>query len=435
MQQEFQQHLRDNFPFLYHKKLLIAISGGIDSVVLAHLCKAENLSFALAHCNFQLRGEESDQDEQFVRDLAEKLDVEVYVIHFDTAREVQPGKSIQLAARELRYKWFEQLCKEKKIAHVLVAHHRNDAMETFFINLIRGTGLEGLAGIPEQNNRLLRPLLPFTRTEITDFAKAHHISWREDRSNATDHYLRNRLRHHLIPLLEKERSDFSAQFGMTQKHLRDAGLFIADYVKTIERDLKKEKDNAVYYNSGKLIDLPHPKIALFYLLKDYGFRAWGDIYDLLSAENGKRVEAQDFSLIKDGKNVVLTSKYDKSYGEIQINDEQSVVEFPKGKIFFRKVTEVTKYEKHIAYLADEKLEFPLILRPWKPGDRFQPFGMKGHKKVGDFLKDEKLSYLERKNTWVLLSGDCIVWVVGHRIHNSFRIEENSENILKLQYHI
>ncbi len=433
LQHQFHHLIQTEFSFLKHQNFTIAISGGIDSVVLAYLCKQENLKFSLAHCNFHLRAEESDADQAFVESLAKQLSVPCFVKHFDTKSLVKnDAQSIQLIAREIRYKWFEELCKNEQIKHILVAHHLNDRAETFFINLLRGTGLSGLSGIPVRNGRIVRPLLDFSRAEIRNFAKEHHIQWREDCSNATDHYLRNRIRHHMIPFLENENADFLTKFKLTQRNLQDSEVLLVDYIERLKEELWIEKSDYVEISIEKLQEKPHFESILYHLLKDYGFTAWDDIVDLLTAQPGKQVLATNYRLLKDRATLLLKRVNPIEKIEFEIGQDEKEVEFSQGKLICENITKIRSYDKQIAYLSASKLAFPLKLRHWKPGDAFQPFGMTGRKKVSDFLRDEKVSLFDKENTWVLVSGNQIVWVVGHRIDHNFKVDDQS-NILKIEW--
>lgn len=434
MQEQFHHHITRNFPFLFKERFLLAISGGIDSVVLAYLCKQENLDFALVHCNFQLRAEKSLEDEKFVRNLAEKLDCRVYVKKFDTKKITKErNESTQMVARDLRYEWFEELCEMEEYSYVLTAHHLNDAIETFFINLLRGTGLEGLTGIPLKNNRIIRPLLNISRQEIQDYAYQNYIKWREDKTNATDNYLRNRIRHHIVPEFEKENANFKSNFYHTQNYLKEANHLIRDYITNLKEELSFKKEELLYFDIAKLKEVPNLKAVLYQLFKDYGFTSWEDIFKLVNTQSGKQVLSKKYRLIKDREYLILGKKKKEKVPAFFIDKGDRVINFPKGMIILENVTKVTSYNNDIAYLGTVKIKFPLKLRTWKPGDTFQPYGMKGHKKVSDFLKDEKLSIFEKENTWVLCSDDTIVWVVGHRINHSFRVKNNLTNILKLEF--
>lgn len=433
LQKKFHDHLATDFPELYAQKSLLAISGGIDSTVLTHLCNGENLNFELAHCNFKLRGNESEEDEKFVKELGRKLDLKVHVKAFNTLQYAEKNsKSTQIAARELRYAWFEKLCKEESLDYILTAHHLNDDIETFFINTLRGTGLKGLTGIPAQHGNIGRPLLKFTRPQISAFAKQNDINWREDCTNATEDYLRNRIRHHIVPFFEREANNFSSNFGATREHLAQAFDLLEDYSEILRREIVQKQGETYYLNVQRIKAKPHPQGVLYRLLHKFGFSAWEDIYELLEAQPGKQVFSENYRLIRDREYLILGTRNQKEQKKILVHKNDKEVRFPVGRIICQNVINVTDREKNLAYLAPEKLNFPMELRPWRPGDRFRPFGMKGHKKISDFLKDEKVSRPEKENTWVLCSEGQIVWVVGHRIHHAFRVQKNTKNILKLE---
>ena len=295
----FQQHIQKNFPFLSDSKVLIAISGGLDSVVLTHLLSKLGYTIALAHVNFQLRGDDSNKDEAFVNSLGKQLKKPVFTYISDTNNYTKQHKiSVQMAAREIRYNWFEKLLVEKKYDYVLTAHHLDDSIETFFINLSRSSGLEGLTGIPEKNNRIIRPLLPFLRNEIHAYAQQNEISWREDISNATTHYLRNKIRHKLLPILKEINPDFDKAFATTQSHLKESQSLVQDYISQIKPNLCEERNNLMYLSLQKLKALPNQKAVLYELLKSYGFTEWNDLYNLIDAQTGRQVFSKSHYIMK-----------------------------------------------------------------------------------------------------------------------------------------
>lgn len=435
MQPRFDQHLLHNFPFLKGKKLLLAISGGIDSVVLTHLCKKANLDFSLAHCNFRLRGNESDADEFFVKDLSKKLNVPLFVEVFDTKKFAEENKlSIQVAARELRYDWFQKLSETLGFDYILTAHHANDNLETFLINTLRGTGLEGLTGIPEQNGNILRPLLPFSRKEIEAFAKTEKITWREDSSNATDKYLRNKIRHQIVPILEKENPQLLETFAKTQNHLQDASDLLKDYSKILFDEIVDRKGEELHFNIQKIQAKPNPKVVLYQLLKAYGFSEWENVTDLLSTQPGKMLFSATHRLVKDREVLILTDKISQKNDDrtIEITKKNTEVSFPFGKIKIEEFDSFQKSGKNEIYVEKNAIKFPLKLRKWKKGDYFYPFGMTGRKKVSDFLKDEKFSVPEKEKVWLLFSENKIVWIIGQRADDRFKVKENTSGVFKIK---
>ena len=386
----------------------------------------------MAHCNFNLRGEESDADEVFIKQLAEQLEVEVFTQSFQTELYAKDHQlSTQLAARELRYRWFYELAEEKAFDYILTAHHVNDSLETYLINTTRGTGLNGLTGIPEVNGKIVRPLLSFSRDQIQQYAQEHEIEWREDSSNASDKYFRNKIRHHIIPQLTEENSNLLQSFQQTQQNLQDAANLLEDYTTILFSRLVEEINGKYFLNVHDLKQTPHTKAVLFQLLNSFGFTEWNDVYQLLEAQTGKQVFSKTHRLVRDREVLILDEFLKNSEEIIAIEKAQTTIEWEDKKISVENVKEMQEFSQNIAYLPAQKIKYPLILRKWKAGDRFQPFGMKGKKKLSDFLKDEKLSPLEKENTWVLISDEKIAWVVGHRIDERFKIEPNTTTILKL----
>ncbi|RKS53487.1 tRNA(Ile)-lysidine synthase [Gillisia mitskevichiae] len=435
MEKAFKNHLKSEFPFLCQGKLLLAVSGGVDSVVLAHLCKLAKLNFSIAHCNFNLRDAESDSDEEFVLDLADRLDVEVFIENFDTKAYAEDEKiSIQMAARELRYHWFEELSVALKYDYVLTAHHANDNLETFLINLVRGTGLEGFTGIKAVNNTVIRPLLTFSRKEIEAYAELHKIKWREDSSNASNKYLRNKIRHDVVPVLEELNPQLLNGFANTQAHLNDSLNLVEDYIGLIYPEIVSKTMYGYNLKIDFLKKLPNTKAVLYELLKTFGFSEWEDVYQLLDAQSGKIVYSSTHRLIKDRDVLILAeNEPDRKMQEYFIEEGENILMLPMGRFTISEVDEISKTAPNCVFLNAEKLTFPLVLRKWSNGDVFYPFGMKGKKKLSDFFNDNKLSLPEKESTWILCSGNEIVWIVNRRADNRFAITDPSQKILKITY--
>jgi tRNA(Ile)-lysidine synthase len=435
MEKAFKNQIKSEFPYLCQGKILLAISGGVDSVVLAHLCKLAKLNFSIAHCNFNLRDAESDADEEFVLDLAEKLDVEVFIENFDTTAYAEDEKvSIQMAARELRYHWFEELSAALKFDYILTGHHANDNLETFIINLVRGSGLDGFTGIKSVNNNVIRPLLSFTRKEIEAYAEERKIKWREDSSNASNKYLRNKIRHDIVPVLEELNPQMLNSFANTQSHLNDSLNLVDDYIGLIYPEIVSKTMYGYNLKIDYLKKLPNAKAVLYELLKTFGFSEWEDVYQLLDAQSGKLVYSETHRLIKDREVLILTEiASEEKNMEYSIDEGEEIVMLPMGRFTITEVDEVSATAPNCVYLNKEKLIFPLILRKWNNGDFFYPFGMKGKKKISDFFKDNKLSLPEKENSWLLCSGNEIAWVVNRRADNRFAITDPSQKILKITY--
>ncbi|MBJ7879974.1 tRNA lysidine(34) synthetase TilS [Gelidibacter salicanalis] len=434
MRDTFKKHLESNLNMLQDSRLLLAISGGLDSVVLAHLCHQLNLKVSLAHCNFNLRAAESDADEDFVLQLADDLDMEVFIESFETENYAkEEGLSIQMAARELRYTWFQELAEQLKFDYILTAHHADDNLETFLINLTRGTGLEGLTGIPEVTGKIVRPLLPFSREALKVYAIDQNIAWQEDSSNASTKYLRNKLRHDIIPILKQMNSQLLQNFQTTISNLQDSQDLIDDSVVRIQKKLTTAEDDQIKLDVLKLKQLSNPKAYLYQLLKDFNFTAWNDVVNLLDAQSGKQVFSSTHRLLKDREFLLLSeiaSETDQAPIAIQKSDQEVVVPF--GTLRFEHVTAIMDTGNTTIYVDAEKLVFPLILRKWQEGDVFYPLGMKGKKKkLSKYFKDEKLSLIEKEHIWILVSDDEVVWVVGKRADDRFKVTENTTKILKI----
>ncbi len=430
---QFKNHVHKKLSFLNESKLLIAVSGGIDSVVLTHLCHKLKLNFALVHCNFNLRSKESDRDEEFVLNLAENMDVEVFIESFDTENYADQNKvSIQMAARELRYNWFNELADQLKYDYILTAHQADDNLETFLINLSRGTGLEGLIGIPEINNKIVRPLLPFSREEIEVYAKANKFHWREDSSNASTKYLRNKLRLEVIPKLKEINPMFVQNFIKSQDFLQDSKTIIDDRIDDISEVIIKEINDAeIHFDISNILELSCPKAYLYELLNDYGFTEWDDVLNLLDAQSGKKVYSKTHRLLKDRNVLILTENNSIVLESISISQTDDRVVTPIGILYIETSQQINKSIKSVAFLDKDLLKFPLILRKWKEGDYFYPFGMKGKKKLSKFFKDEKLSLVAKENSWLLCTNNDVVWVVNQRLDERYKVTENTKNILKI----
>lgn len=439
MLEDFKNHIQQNLSFLLKSKVVIGISGGIDSVVLAHLCHKLNFDFALAHCNFNLRGEESNEDEDFILELAEELEVEVFVQNFDTEAYAKENKrSIQMAARELRYNWFKTLAEQLRFKYILTAHHADDNLETFLINFTRGTGLNGLTGIPELNGNVARPLLPFSRERIEEFAKEENIKWRDDSSNSSRKYLRNKLRHEVIPILKGINPKLLDSFQDTLDHLNDTADIVedklADFLKNVVSD---KNDNSITYKISEFKKTSNPKAYAFEVFKHYGFTEWNDVADLLDAESGKYVKSNTHRLVKHRQFLILTDCHSK---QNQINAvtlsavevSQGKIEAPIGVLFFNEADTAINNSKNQIYVDKDKLKVPIQLRLWQKEDVFQPLGMKGKKKISKYLKDEKFSPIEKENIWVLTSNNDIVWVVGQRADERFKVTDQTKQILKIE---
>ena len=440
--------MQQSFSFLKGKKLLVASSGGIDSMVLTHLLSKLDYQISLAHCNFHLRGKESDLDETFVVQTAKSIQIPHHIISFDTKEYAKEKNiSIQMAARDLRYTWFEKLLQNQDLDFLLTAHHADDNLETFLINFSRGTGLEGLTGIPAINNKIIRTLLPFSRKEIEQYAKENKISWREDQSNKETKYLRNKLRHELIPLLKELNPSLLESFNKTVDHLDGSNQLVKDRIKELKKEIEIKDGENSKFKIQNLELLNNPKAYLYELLKDYGFTQWEDVLSLLHAQTGKQVVSKTHRLLKHREYLIVSPlsiesnqlkkhKIDDSTTNIKINNS-----LDNKKDLLLNLQQISNDENHIPDIKNtspniviidkDLLKFPLIVRKWDNGDYFYPFGLQGRKKLSKYFKDEKMSLLEKENIWLLCSKNEIVWVIGKRLDDRYKITNKTKNTLKI----
>jgi tRNA(Ile)-lysidine synthase len=429
---KFQNHISSHFPFLQKGKVLIAVSGGLDSMVLLNLISKTNIEFAVAHCNFQLRSNESDEDEDFVKSYCQENSIQGFFQKFDAKQFAEDEKlSIQVAARKLRYEWFYELLATENFDFVSTAHHLDDQLETFLINFSRGTGLDGLGGIPSQNDKIIRPLLIFSRVEIEIFAEENMLKWREDSSNAFDKYVRNKIRHHIVPVLKELNPSFLDSFENTIQNLNQAQSLVDDASRIVYRKVVRDVNSQKIVDLNELLQLPNYQAYLYQWLKPFGFSAWQDIYDLVEAQSGKQIFSEHFRLVKDRETLIIEPKSDKIFDEYLINENQSELNFPL-KLTFCNVSDITISNSKTIFVAADALKFPLKLRKWQEGDYFYPFGMNGKKKLSKFFKDEKFSIIDKENAWLLCSENQIVWLVGKRLDDRFKVNENTQTIIKIQ---
>ncbi|WLD24894.1 tRNA lysidine(34) synthetase TilS [Flavobacterium dauae] len=433
MLNQFKQHIVQKFPESVNGKTLLAVSGGVDSMVLLHLYLALQLDFAVAHCNFQLRGTESDLDEKLVADFCKENNIPCFVERFDTMQIVESSKvSIQIAARELRYNWFKQICINYGYQFIATAHHLDDQAETFLINFTRGTGIDGLVGIPEKNESIIRPLLNFSREEILNYATENRVEWREDQSNATTKYLRNKMRHLVLPVLKEENIDFLKSFKNTLNNLKQTQILANDAIVFFEKECVTKTVNQTEIDLEKAESFPNKIYYLVQVLMKYGFDSIKEIEKIYVAESGKVLKNDKFTILKNREKLIIFKENESNSGLFYINDKNDVLNLP----FFIKITEVGceqfNTNKSTIFVNSEFLKWPLILRRKKTGDFFYPFGMSGIKKVSKFFKDEKLSKIQKENMWILENGDGkIIWVVGLRADDRFKITSNNQEIYKI----
>jgi tRNA(Ile)-lysidine synthase len=429
----FKAHIETHFPELLDNSFLLACSGGIDSMVLWQLCRDSGLHFEVAHCNFGLRGTESDEDAAFVREMGEKWNTKIHIKCFETARYGNLNKlSLQESARRLRYAWFRELLANSFHEHTVTAHQADDVLETFLINLIRGTGLEGLTGIPERAQNVRRPFLPFQRVEIEAYARSREIPWREDSSNTEEKYLRNRLRHSVVPHLKRADVRMFDNFQKTLGFLNGSNALVRNHITDIRRE--------VFQNKGKIIRIPLEALArldpldtyLFELFRIYGFTDWKALNRLIEGVSGKEIRSSSHRLLRDRDALLLKSITPADSGTYAVypKTEDTGLSFP---LTINSVATLGVPGPNVLYVDSETLKEGLQLRKWKKGDYFYPLGMKGRQKVSKYFKDHKFNLFEKEDQWILCSGSEIVWLVGHRPDERFKIQAGTKQILKIEW--
>ncbi len=430
----FKKHIAAHFPALADQKILVACSGGLDSIVLLHLLQKIGLTLGVAHCNFRLRGAHSDADLSFVETIAGNLEVPVFTTVFDTKTYAKTqGVSTQVAARELRYDWFYSTAKANGYDRIATGHHADDDLETFFINLSRVTGLRGLTGIASNTEQLIRPLLPFSRAQIMQFAKKEGLFWREDSSNSTRDYLRNKLRLDVIPAFKGVNKTVLQNFKQTQQHLKESQALLEDYITLVTKLVVSHTDAGFEIDIKQLHSLPNTNSLLFELLYPYGFTDFKAIASILESEVGKKVLSKQYVLHKDRNHLVLTTKEQEVDPLVYCIDAKQQSCTTPIKLSFTKVDQVGEHEPHSLYVDAAKLTYPLKVRAWRLDDVFHPFGMKGKKKLTKFFKDEKLSLISKNSVWVLESGDEIIWVIGLRPDDRYKVTSATKEVLKIQW--
>jgi len=432
------RHIEKEELFKRSEKLLVAVSGGLDSVVLLHFLYKMEVNCVVAHCNFKLRDKDSDRDEIFVKDLAEKYNFPVHTIAFETAEYAkEKGISIEMAARDLRYDWFEKIRKESECSYILTAHHADDVIETVLINLTRGTGIHGLTGIKAKINRLVRPLLPFSRDELKAYAIDNQVEYREDYTNAQTDFVRNKIRHQIIPVLREINPSIQKTMYENVARFSDVDLIYNNEIINKRSNLIDQEEDRLLISLDELKKLPAQNSHLFELLKPYGFhsRDVANIIESLDSISGKIFFSDDFQILRDREYLVLSKKREKESGVFELQENDQVDVFDKRfncQIYERPSDFKFSTNPQIACFDADKLSFPLKLRKWQEGDVFRPIGMKGRKKISDYFIDNKFSLTDKENAWLLVSGDDIVWLVGHRMDDRFKITKKTSNIYRIE---
>jgi tRNA(Ile)-lysidine synthase len=442
--QDFKQFIAQQALFSKQHRLLVAVSGGLDSVVLCHLLHRCGFLFEMAHVNFRLRENESDRDEKFVEALARELSVTLHTTQFDTAAYAISEKiSIQVAARDLRYAWFNKLLAERQnstqpLLYILTAHHANDNAETILMNIFRGTGLTGLRGILPKRDKVIRPLLFAQRSELLEFAKTEKITWMEDSSNASSKYARNYIRNTIIPQVEQQYPSLVSSLNIAALHARETELFFEKAMEACLNKLVTVKGQEQQVPVERWRQMPGAAAILYAWLKPFGFSTaqMPDAISLAGSQTGHYVDSEAFRLLRNRKWLVLTPKEEKSSAILILDKDSGTIGFSGGQLNWKTLPYLARpipAQPQTAWLDAAKITYPLLLRPWKTGDYFYPLGMAKKKKVARFLIDIKLARPAKDQVWVLESDRKIIWVIGHRMDDRFKIKPTTKNILELHF--
>lgn len=430
-----QTFIEQNHLFTKNDKILVGVSGGVDSMTLIQTLYELEYEVAIAHCNFMLRGDESDGDQNFVVKYAHSRSIPIHVCSFDTRAVAQERKiSIEMAARELRYEWFETVCTLNNYTKIAIAHNQNDSIETFFINLLRSAGIKGLTGIPKTNGKVVRPLLAVSRQDIESFASHSSLNYRVDSSNLANDYLRNKIRNIILPELQAISPNCLQAVSTSMSHMQQAHALYSSAIAEKRNLCCSPTDNGFVIDESKLLGQEYASTLLYEFLYPYGFNPTviSQIFDSFGTQAGKTFEADEYIALHDRNCLFVERKQGAEQELIQVQEcgayqlQNEILRFtsiPRGEFVLDK-------NRSVACVDYDKLTFPLQLRMWRQGDSFVPFGMKGRKKVSDFLIDEKVPLLQKQHVLVLESAGEIVWVVGHRISQLFAVTDKTKTVGK-----
>lgn len=432
--ERFIDFIEKNKLFGPNDKILAAVSGGMDSVLLTHLLHAAGFNFGIAHCNFQLRSAEADTDQQFVSNLAQQLGVPFHTIQFDT-KAFAAGKkiSIQMAARELRYQWFAQISQQQGYHVIALAHHQNDAIETILLNLTRGTGIAGMHGILPKNGQLVRPLLFLNRDEIQDIISKEHLGYVEDSSNASVKYARNKLRHEVIPKLRELNPSLEETFEHNLNHFRNLEILLQQRLDELRQKLFILHNDEIHIPVNEVKNLNPQAFLLFGLLQEYGFNesTVEDIISALDKHSGRIFESAGFSLVLDRQKLILSKKQSETPGVVNISQNDHEVHYQNYRlnILHDDSPLIIKDNPMAVSIDSELLIYPLTLRQWQQSDYFYPLGMKTKKKLSDFFIGEKVPLHEKKQIPLLLNGNNdIMWIGGYRSDNRYKVSAKTKKV-------
>jgi tRNA(Ile)-lysidine synthase len=433
--EQFLNHIKRHKLCKTSDKILLAVSGGIDSMVMLYLFKEARIDFAVAHCNFQLRGIESDGDQKFVETICNEFGVSYHSKNFDTVSIAEQQKqSIQVIARNLRYEFFEQMRISFGYDFVATAHSLSDSFETVLLNLVRGSGIDGIQGIPLKNKAVIRPMLFATRDEIRQYAMVKSIQWREDSSNATDHYQRNFVRHHVVPLLRQLNPNLEHTFQDTSGRLRTGNDLRQKALSGLRDQFILTRNGSLYIQQAFILGSEYAEALLWEFIKEYDFNYDQCKQIVLDHQSGKQFDTSHYRLTADREFFILSPKVERDQKSVSIDLENQVV-LLNGTELRLTSTSIADFRlqksSDLAQLDLDKLTFPLTWRYWQAGDSLVPLGMTGEKKVSDLLIDLKTSRPDKENVTVIESAGTIVWVVGFRIHDAFKIGENTQRTLTI----
>lgn len=415
-------------------KIVVGTSGGADSIALLDILHKLNYECIVAHCNFHLRGQESYRDEYFVEKVAGKYNMKYLVANFDTKKYIEEESiSLEMAARELRYAWFEKIRIESNAQKIAVAHQQDDSVETILINLIRGTGIKGLTGITPINGNIVRPLLAINRDEIMTYLSDNNLDFIEDSTNKQDIYTRNKIRLNIIPLLKTINPSVSESIIRTSQNLVQVEKIYNNHIDRVKKKIFKENQ----INIELLLKEEEPQTILFELLYPYGFNAVtiNNIYDSIKAQSGKTFYSQQYKIIKDRKTFIIKDISNSKDVIYTLDEHQKQINKPI-KLSFEYIKNIKKInfstDKNVIYVDKSKLDYPLTIRKWIHGDKFIPFGMKGQKKISDYFSNQKKSIIDKENTYLLCTAsNKIIWIIGERMDDRFKITEMTNNCLKI----
>lgn len=439
MYNNFIKNVSEKFDINKTDKILLAISGGADSVVMLHLFSQAKYTCGVAHCNFRLRGDDSYKDAELVKQLAENYHFPFHTTEFDTRKyATQNGISIEMAARNLRYQWFEEIRQLHDYKYIAIAHHKDDIIETFFINLSRSTGIRGLSGIKAKNGAIIRPLLFANRKDILNYISYNNLSYREDITNRDTTIIRNKIRHEILPLLQELNPAVNENIITTIHNLQATELIANEKIAEIKDTLESIDNEVISIRIEDIFNLDVNKVFLYEILKQYNFNAsqTADIYNSLLGESGKRFVSKTHQLIKDRNSLIISALVGKE-SILFINEQDTIIDLPQNRsIELSRLERNQNYkfpaQPHIAALDYSKLKYPLEIRQWQSGDYFYPLGMQKKKKVSDFFINEKYSIIDKQNALLLVSEGKIVWIIGKRIDDRFKITAATKYILEIK---